>query len=376
MIRTGLLDKAHDKAGKKIRVLAAAGSSGGHIFPALSFLDALKDKAGRADSLLILPERSIKNRIPLDGYNVKYISVRPVSLRAGVRVFADIFDLLKGSLQSLLAVIEYRPDAVVGFGGIESVPLVMAAWLFRIKTLIHEQNVVPGRANRLLAKFADKVAVSFEESGKYFGKSGEKIFLSGNPIRKDMKRINRPEALRFFGLEEGRFTILVMGGSQGSRRINSSFMQAMPGLGEKIKAQAVHISGEADYAALKKEYAGAGLKVKLFAFLKEMQYAYSVADLAITRAGATTIAELSAFKVPSVLVPYPFAQKHQAANAEVLRRAGCAIVIDDEDLDAGRLAGAVMGLAGGSRGLASMRSGFDCAVNRDAAVLLAEEALS
>lgn len=359
-----------------MKVMVAAGGSGGHIFPALSFLAALKIKDASIDSLLVLPRRSLKNRFALEGCNVKYISVTPVSLRSGLRVFADLFNLLKGFFQSFFVLIEYKPDVVVGFGGIESVPAVMIAWLFRIKTVIHEQNVIPGNANRVLAKFADKAAVSFQKTGSYLGIRPGKIVFTGNPIRSDMKSMDRQAALKFFGLEEGKFTVLIMGGSMGSHRINSVLPKALLNIGQPQKFQAIHIAGMKDYPELEREYSVSAVKVKLFDFLGPMQYAYSIADLAIVRAGATTIAELAAFKLPAILVPYPYAQEHQAANAEVLRSAGCAVVVRDEELDVDKATKLISGLMSDSYALSAMRAAYGGMPCVNSAGLLADEVLA
>ncbi len=359
-----------------MRVLVATGSSGGHIFPALSFLQALEGKRKGIDVLLALPKKSIKNRLPKSTFKIKYISISAVRLKWNFKNLLNIFEFLKGSLESLFLLLEFRPHIVVGFGTLSSVPLVIFAWLFRTKTLIHEQNVIPGRANRLLARFVDKIAVSFRETTRYL-KDDYKITLTGNPIRKEfLKEINRAEALNFFGFSEDKFTILVMGGSQGSHKINLAFSRAISSIPDNLRFQVIHISGADDYDLLKDSYRKFNLSIKLFSFLEDMRYAYSVSGLAVCRAGAGTIGELIFFGLPAIIIPYPFAYKHQSANAQVLAETGSAIVIEDDKLNAGILKDTLTGLLNNPARINLMHSSYSSIFKPDAASLLADLALS
>lgn len=360
-----------------MKVLAAAGSSGGHIFPAIAFLDRLKDKHEGINLLLVLPKR-VRNSHLVDHihHQIRYISVSPISLRPDLRNFIAALRFFKGWFESLFLLFEFRPDIVVGFGSLDSVPVLLSAWLLRVKTLIHEQNVIPGRANRFLAKFADKVAVSFTETKEYLRINREKVVFTGNPMRQELKEIDRPAALRFFGFNEFKFTILVMGGSQGSQRINASFLKAMSMLPDKSGLQVIHIAGEKECAALERSYREIGLNARVFAFLEQMPYAYSISDLAVSRAGATAIAELIFFRVPAVIIPYPFAYNHQLSNAQILQKMGAAVVVRDEQLDAHGLKQALDGLLHDPERLAFMRSCYSGALKADANDLLAQEVLS
>lgn len=317
-----------------MKILVATGSSGGHIFPALGFIEALKEKDRNIDVLLVLPRKSIREQTFPEDYRVKHISVSTVKLSLGFKNIISLFNLLKGFFESLFLMVEYRPDVVVGFGSLNSVPLIILGWLFRTNTIIHEQNVTPGRATRLLSMFADKVAISFAETKDYLKIDQEKIILTGNPIRKDLKRIDRSEALKFFGFNEDRFTVLVVGGSQGSHRINICFMEALSLLSEHNRFQVIHICGTKDFDLLMEKYEDLDLKFDLVAFLKEMQYAYSAADIAISRAGASSVSELFFFGLPSIIVPYPYAYAHQLSNARVLEKIKASVIIKDDKLEA------------------------------------------
>lgn len=359
-----------------MRVLAASSSSGGHIFPALSFLERLKGENQGIDTLLVLPMRSVKTRSVSSCGKVKYISLVPIKLSFTFNSLAAIFKFIRGTFESFFILLGFQPQVVVAFGTLECLPLVMFAWLFRIKTLIHEQNVIPGRANRLLAKFSDKVAISFAETKGYLKIDPGKIIVTGNPIRKELKTIDKLQALNFFGLSADRFTILVMGGSQGSQRINRGFLKAVSLSNDKSSFQVIHISGNKDEELLSKGYQGLNIKFKLFLFLEEMQYAYSAADLAVCRSGATTVSELINYKLPAILIPYPYAYKHQLSNAEVLEKDGSALIIRDAELDTDALKLALERLLYIPDNIKAMRVAYAGFKHTDAAGLLTEAVLS
>ena len=320
-----------------MRVLAASGPSGGHIFPALSFLSELKAEHQNIETLLILPKTCVIGKEEKLPCKLKYVSISGLKFKLNSKNILAAFNFLKGSLQSLFILIDFRPDVVIGFGSLSCVPVIIFARLLRINTLIHEQNVIPGRANMFLAMFADRIAISFPKTRDYFRRHCKKIAYAGNPIRPELTRMDKPEALNFFGLSNDKFTILVMGGSQGSHRINLEFQKTILGISGELGFQVIHLSGSRDYSFLKPRYNGLNTQVRLFDFLKPMHYAYSAADLVISRAGATTISEIIFFGLPAILIPYPYAWAHQFANARILEENGCAVIIRDEELSTGRL---------------------------------------
>lgn len=358
-----------------MKVLIVAGASGGHIFPALSFLDTLKDKYKDIDTLLILPAHQRFCIIP-DGYQVRYISIGPVKLSQGLKNSLAILRFFQGSLESLFILLEFRPDIVVGFGSLVSIPTVLLAWIFRIKTLIHEQNVIPGQANRLLAKFVDRVAVSFAKTKAHLSSCSRKVVLTGNPIRRELIRVAKDEALGFFGLSPDKFTILVMGGSIGSHRINTGFLNAILMLSKESGLQVIHLAGVKDYDLLRKGYQGLNINIKLFSFLRQMQYAYSACDLVVSRAGATTISEIISFRLPAIIVPYPFAYEHQLGNAKVLESKGCAIIIKDDKLDAHTLSLTIEDLMHNPDKVRKMRLHYESMLQPEAKDLLVNAAIS
>lgn len=359
-----------------VRILIVAGASGGHIFPALSFLNALKDKHKEVDILFVLPKRSIGVKMISQVHNIKYLSISPIKLHFDFQNFIAILGFVKGSLESLVLLLEFRPDIVAGFGSINSIPLLFFAWLFRIKTLIHEQNVYPGRANRFLAKFADKIAISFQESRDYLKADKEKVVFTGNPGHEELKRIEKKEALSFLGLDNDKFTILVMGGSGGSHSININFLNAISMFSGSSQLQIIHIAGTSDYDLLEKSYKNLKVKFKLFSFLDQMQYAYSASELVICRSGATTIAELINFALPAVIIPYPYAYKHQMKNAQILEKRGAGIIIKDKELNANLLKEHIESLLNNPRKMEDMRLGYNSFPRIDANKILIEEVMS
>jgi UDP-N-acetylglucosamine--N-acetylmuramyl-(pentapeptide) pyrophosphoryl-undecaprenol N-acetylglucosamine transferase len=354
-----------------VKILIVSGSSGGHIFPALSFIEALKEKPHPPDMLLILPRENILKNTTVVPCPVEYLSIPVFKPGFTLSNLKGLLKLFNAGLETIYISLKFKPDIAVGFGSLICVPVVLSAWFFRVKTVIHEQNVIPGKANKFLAIVCDKVAVSFKETKDYF-KEKRKIVYTGNPLRKSIIKIDKKKALDFFGFEEDKFTILIVGGSQGSRRINQEFLKFAASQTVKGQLQVIHLSGEKDYSQLKQDYAGLGIKVKLFSFLDSMEYAYSASELVLSRAGAGTITEIIYFKIPAIIIPYPYAHKHQLANAEILEKYGCAIIIEDSKLNAGSLKQALVPLVDNRNKLESMRRGYDNLFKPHAAKNLAD----
>jgi UDP-N-acetylglucosamine--N-acetylmuramyl-(pentapeptide) pyrophosphoryl-undecaprenol N-acetylglucosamine transferase len=228
----------------------------------------------------------------------------------------------------------------------------------------------------VLAKLVDRVAISFAETKDYLGISHERITLTGNPIRKELRIINKEEARKFFGLDKDRFTVLVMGGSQGSQHVNSGALRVFSAFDYMRQLQVIHLAGAKEKLLIENRYNSLGVNARVFTFLSEMEFAYSAADMAVTRAGATTVTELIFFRLPAILVPYPYAYQHQAANARVLEKKGCALIIKDEELEGDVLGLALNSVINNSGLLHSMRQQFYQFPQNDAASLLAKEVVA
>ena len=359
-----------------MRVLVVAGASGGHIFPACSFIASLKEARPDIEVLLVLPKTNFAGHLAAKGYKIRYIATSSMPQRLDFKVFSALFNFMKGTLQSLFLLSGFCPEIVVGFGSLSSVALVIWAWLFRIKTLIHEQNVIPGTANTLLAMFADSIALSFPETGRYFQNYAKKIQITGNPLRKELEIVDRGRAIGFFKLAADKFTILLTGGSQGSRNLNNGFLRAVSGLKDRSVVQIIHLAGSKDCASLKDNYAGLGIEARVFDFLDKMHYAYSASDILISRAGATTISEAIFFQMPAIIVPYPFAHQHQLKNADVLKNRGCAVVVNDDELDTDKLKNTLRDFIDNPGKIKHMRANYGSMPRLESGMLLAGQALS
>ncbi len=355
-----------------MKVLAVAGSSGGHIFPALALLDYLKKNYPQVDARLVLPKTNIKKDIEDSEFKLSYIDPGFFEKKISRKSFLGALKFLKGCWQSLIIILRFEPDVVVGFGSIVSIPLIMFGWLMRLKVVLHEQNVIPGQANRFLSSFCSQVAVSFSQTKEYFRNCPEKIVITGNPLRGNLTRVDKAKCGAFLGLDENKFTILAMGGSQGSLRVNQGFLKALADLPGKENVQVIHLSGPADKNKLEDEYSALGVKARVFPFLNKMEYAFSLADLAVCRAGATSIQELIHYRLPAVLLPYPFAYQHQTANAEVLQDMGAGIILEDKELDSGKLSNILESLVNHRENIEKMRLAYDSFESGSADRLLAE----
>lgn len=357
-----------------MRVLIVTGSSGGHIFPAIALVDSLMNSG--QEVLLVLPQKSRKNNIPIAVGQIKYIPASNLSFNFSSKNIPGFWFFLLGAWASLHIIIKFKPDVVIGFGSLNSLALIFWAWLFRIKTIIHEQNVICGRANRLLSKLVDRVAVSFSQTRDGLNIASEKIILTGNPLRRDLVRLDKKEALDFFRFKEKKFTILITGGSQGAHRLNAACLEALSVYPNKDELQVIHICGRQDFTWLNAGYTALALTYKLFDFLPQMQNAYSLADLIICRAGATTIAELQKFRIPAILIPYPFAYAHQLANAQVLQKLKAAGIIYDQELTPEKLGAKITEFLADPLKLEAMRRAYAQLEERDATQLLAKEVLT
>jgi UDP-N-acetylglucosamine--N-acetylmuramyl-(pentapeptide) pyrophosphoryl-undecaprenol N-acetylglucosamine transferase len=339
-----------------VRVLIAGGGTAGHVFPALAVARTLRERghdvrfAGTATG----PEARL---VPADGFDFVEVEaspfVRAASLRATVAPVVTVRSV--GRCRPVVA----AADVVLGMGGYVSVPVAIAALRGRRPLVLHEQNAVPGLANRSLARAARTVALSFAEAARRLTRRARTV-VTGNPVREevlgvrgDRERLAK-EAVQELDLDPDRRTVLVFGGSQGALHLNRAFVDALPRL-RLEDAQFVLLAGDAHAETIRAAVGEPRVPVRVLPFLARMELAYAVADLAIARAGATSIAEVAACGVPSVLVPYPYATgRHQEANARALQRAGGASVLLDDELDGPVLAERIEALLGDPSALAAM----------------------
>ncbi|CAI2717695.1 undecaprenyldiphospho-muramoylpentapeptide beta-N-acetylglucosaminyltransferase [Nitrospina watsonii] len=320
-------------------VVIAGGGTGGHLYPGIALAKALKAMDATIEITFVGTRHGIEARVlPREGLPLKTILSGGLLGKKGLGRWVSWCKLPLGLAQSLGFLMGKRPNLVVGVGGYVSGPVAVAAWLLRIPILVHEQNTVPGVTNRLIAKMADKVAVSFEESRRYF--PADKVVETGNMIREEFAKEQEPEAW-----QPGQpFHVLVLGGSQGAQSINAAMMEALEPLqGVKDDLHIVHQTGEKDEARVRQGYEQAGFTARAEAFMYDMEEQYRKASLVICRAGATTLAEVTATGKASVLIPFPFAaHNHQEHNARVLEAAGAAEVILDRNIKGHKLAQSIL----------------------------------
>ena len=321
-----------------LRILVAAGGSGGHVFPAIALARALMKKKSDIDIKFVGSNKALDRRIlEKESFRFSLLTANNLPYKAPLRLFGFFLKFFIDIVKALVIVVSYRPDVVVGFGGYISCPITLAAYPFRIPTIMHEQNVVPGRANRLLFKLADTIAISFNETKRFIsGPDLKKIVFTGNPIRQEAFKNDRDFGIKCFGLDKTKFTILVIGGSQGAHFLNEVVTESLSGLDKSVKSslQVIHITGIKDYRWAIKMYEGLGMDNRVYSFIDRIEDAYSASDLIVTRSGASAVFEIAFFAKPMILVPYPFAMSHQAENARAFSTRGAAIEIDEKILTA------------------------------------------
>jgi UDP-N-acetylglucosamine--N-acetylmuramyl-(pentapeptide) pyrophosphoryl-undecaprenol N-acetylglucosamine transferase len=327
-----------------MRLLIAGGGTGGHIYPALAVARSLRERPNAAELVWLGGHRGLESGlVRAAGIRVRRLSLRSLrSVDISIHSVLDPIRLALSVPQAAAILARERPAAIFTTGGYVAVPTLMAAAPLRIPVVLWDGNVVPGRAVRLTARFADAIAVAHEATGRSLAGAGKPWYLTGTPIR-DMTAIDRPEARRRLDLPAEARVILIFGGSQAVRRFNAAVAEALPRVVER--GHVIHVTGDEAYAeALAgRERLPAELRSRYrpFPFLRDdMLAALVAADLVVGRAGSSTLAEVTALGIPSVIVPYPHAAGHQVANARVLAGAGAARLVADEDFDADALVAA------------------------------------
>jgi UDP-N-acetylglucosamine--N-acetylmuramyl-(pentapeptide) pyrophosphoryl-undecaprenol N-acetylglucosamine transferase len=318
-----------------VKVLIAGGGTGGHVFPGIALADRLRDTHDAVVSFAGSPDGPEARLVPAAGYAFHPVDAAPLYREFSRRAVRAPFVALR-SVRATRPLVE-EVDVVVGVGGYVSVPPGLAARRAKVPLVIHEQNAIPSLANRLLARRATAVALTFEDARDRISGHAA-VTVSGNPVRApilavpvDRARL-AAEARATFDLEEGRTTVVVFGGSQGALHLDETIAGALPALADRADLQLLVLTGP-DHKDSVQPPAGVPLRVCVLPFLDRMELAYALADLAVTRAGATSIAEMTVCGLPMILVPYPHAtENHQEANARELERAGAADVELDRDL--------------------------------------------
>ena len=364
------------------------GGTGGHFYPIIAIAEALADLV-REEHLLapklyyLAPSSYDEKALFENGITYLHIPAGKMRRYFSFQNITDSFITFAGALRAIGTLFRLYPDVVVSKGGYGSVPTVLAARLLRIPIIIHESDAKPGRANLLAAKFAVKIAISFESAAAYFPKSVQnKIARTGIPIRKALTRIEKEGARQYLGLEKEVPTILILGGSQGSQRINESILSSLPSI--VSFANIIHQTGQAhikDVESVAQVVLAQNQHKERYHpvnYLSEisLQRAAGVADVVVSRAGANSIAEIGLWKKPAILIPIPESVSHdQRTNAYAYARTGAAVVIEEKNLTPNLLASEIKRITGDpelSKRMSASAEGF---TDPDAARILAREVL-
>ena len=336
-------------------VVFAGGGTGGHLFPALAIAQEIANRRSDARFLFLGTRAGIeRDAVPRAGYRLAMISVIALQRQMSLSTARFPIALARSMVETDRIFRRFRPTLAIGTGGYVSAPAVLTARRLHVPIVIQEQNCFPGMTTRLLARYARQIHLAFPQSASYFGRR-DRVFVTGNPTRSDLGTVPKGEARRRFDLNEHRSTVLVFGGSQGAHSINMALMKEIERLGDCDDLQMIWQTGRLDFEEVNRRIVSCPLRITVSPFIEDMAAAISAADLAITRAGALTLSELTRCGLPAVLVPYPFAAEgHQEMNARALERAGAARVILDEALDRETLGEAVFSLLDDTRSLREM----------------------
>lgn len=316
-----------------MRVIIAGGGTGGHIFPAVAIAHALQRLEPGTEILFVGANGKMEmEKVPQEGYQIIGLDIVGFNRSNILKNLLLPYKMLKSHWDAKGIIKSFNPDAVVGVGGFASFPVLNAAQGMGIPTLVQEQNSYAGKSNKILGKKANAVCVAYDHMDRFFPKS--KLILTGNPVRKNISdaNISRAEGQSWIGLDAGKRTILVVGGSLGAQSINESIDANL----EAILAEDVQIlwqTGKLYYQQAMERTAALRDKVKVLEFIREMDYAYAAADIVVSRAGALAIAELCIAAKPVIFVPYPFAaEDHQTSNAMALVEHNAALMVRDSDV--------------------------------------------
>jgi UDP-N-acetylglucosamine--N-acetylmuramyl-(pentapeptide) pyrophosphoryl-undecaprenol N-acetylglucosamine transferase len=320
-----------------MRYLITGGGTGGHIYPALAIANEIKNTDKDAKILYLGTEKGLESElVPKAGFDFKTIRVKGMPRKINKESFLAAKELLHGIADSKKIIKEFKPDIVIGTGGYVCGPVVYIAAKKRIKTMIHEQNAFPGITNKILSRYVDRVAVTFDEAKKYF-KYPDRVINTGNPIRKEIVNVNKDNAYKTLGIDKNIPFVLSFGGSGGQKKLNDSmYFLIKEGL-KNEDIQIIHVTGKRFYdefmTKLRKDNIILNEKIKVIPYLYEVPEALNIASIVVASSGAITLAEISAIGVPSILIPKAYtAENHQEFNARAFEDKGASIVILEKDL--------------------------------------------
>ena len=322
-----------------MRVILAGGGTGGHIYPAIAIAKGIEEKYEDANILFVGTDKGMERTIvPHEGYPLRKIKVRGFTRKPSFDNLIALKESLLSMIECLKIIKEFKPDIVIGTGGYVCGTMLLTATLSGIPTLIHEQNAFPGITNRILSRFVDRIALTFPEASDYF-RNKDKIVVTGNPLRKEFKKVTKEQGMKAFDFDINYPLLLVVGGSRGAKKINESCIFLAEECVKKREFQMLHMTGESQYEQVMELYRQRNIPtdtpfLKVMPYIHNAPYAYAAADLLISRCGAGLISEITVLGKPSILIPYPYAtDNHQEYNARALEKYNAAIVILESELD-------------------------------------------
>ncbi len=327
--------QANMSASKALRIVIAGGGTGGHLFPGLAIAQEFMSRNENNTVIFISTgnplERSVLSQTD---FKLETVTAEGIKGRGLWGQAKSAFKVPKGIFEALRILRGYRPDLAVGLGSYSAGPVVVGAWLLGVKIVLHEQNILPGITNRILARFANRIYLSFDDTKSRF--DPHKIRLTGNPVRRELLNNRNGDSVANGAT---KFCVLIIGGSQGAHSINTAVVEALGHLSQKQGLYFIHQTGSADEHMVTEAYRQKNIPAKVQSFFKDMGPLYKQADLIMCRAGATTVAEVTAMGKAVIFIPFPFAaDDHQTLNAATLVRQGAAEMIEEKDLTAGTLA--------------------------------------
>jgi len=351
-----------------LNIIFAVGGTGGHLFPAIAIAQEFMARNSANRIIFLGTGKPIEVSVLSEyGFVSRKISAEGIKGRGLFRQARAMLIMVRGVFQSIGILKSDKPDLVVGMGSYSAVPVVLAAWLNRIPVVLCEQNVLPGIANRFLSGMADRMCVSFKDTLGNLPKS--KIRFTGNPVRKEIL-----QAARIKKDTKESFTVLILGGSQGAHGINMAVIEALETLRETENLFFIHQTGDADENIVRAAYEKNRIPCEVKAFFKQMARIYERADLVVCRAGATTVAEISALGKPAIFIPFPYAaDDHQVLNARNLCAAGASEMIFEKNLTGEILAEKILNLAKNRRQLEEMAKISASLGHPDAAMNIVDE---
>jgi len=338
-----------------MRIVITGGGTGGHVFPAIAVADELRSREPSANLLYVGKRGGFEERAAASaGLDFHPITVAGWARVGAYRKVLAAMKLLLGFVQAFTALVRFRPQVVLGTGGYVSFPVVASAVLLRIPAVIHEQNRYPGLANKVLARFVRHIAATYEDETGSF--PPHKCTLTGMPLRKDIvERVGTQVSPANFGLDSSKCTVFLVGGSQGAHSLNVAMTDAM-NLLDPDRYQLLFMTGKDDLEMVTERAGQSSMNSCVRGFFEDIAEAYAASDLVVCRAGASTLAEITSFGLPSILVPYPYsAGGHQEANSRAMVEAGASMMIFDRELDGKKLAALIEKTAGNAELLNSMK---------------------